>query len=192
MLREKVSRPESRFATSSFADAGFAAQMAVGANTVATRWLEFDRVDDIRQPHGILILLAGHMTRPRSVTAFTTDTFLKKWRFREAILCTRDWLQPAGVALQAADFDGTRQVGVVVLLKAWRDIPLPCLSVIRDRRLKEVALHYGDVAAASSARTNEVVQTALAAQVVLLPLLVAPQELENCLILLLGNSIGHA
>jgi hypothetical protein len=130
------------------------------------------------------------MARSGAVTAFATNTSLNEWRFRESILCSRDWLQPAGVALEAADFDGTRQVGVVVLLKTWRDIPLPCLSVIRDRRLKEVALHYGDVAAASCARTNEVVQTALAAQVVLLPLLVTPQELENCLIFLLGNSIG--
>ncbi len=132
------------------------------------------------------------MARPLTVTAFATDTSLKKRRFRKAILCSLDWLELAGVAFQAADFDGTGKVNVVVLLKTWRDVPFARLGVVGDRCLKQVASQHGDVTAACRTRTNEVVQAALAAQIITRAPFTFPQVLEKRLSLLFGNSVGHA
>ena len=142
VIRQEISRFESRMCTPGSANTGFAAQVAVGTDAVATGWVELGRVDNVRQAHRVPVLLTENMARPLTVTAFATDTSLKKRCFCKAVLCSLDWLELARVAFQAADFDGTGKVSVVVLLKTWRDIPFACLRVVGDRRLEQVACQH--------------------------------------------------
>ena len=111
--------------------------------------------DNVRQTSRVPVLLAGDMARSLPVTAFATDTCLKKRRFCKTVLSSLDRLDLAGVAFQAADFDGAGKMNMVVQLKSWRDIPFACLGEVGDRRLEQVASQHGDVTAACRTRTDE-------------------------------------
>src|SRR5216684_5007799 len=128
--------------------------MALGANAVPAGRIEFGRVNDPRRPFAISRGHQGNMLPARAVASLATDTVLQKWRVAETILRACDRLKPAGMTLQAASLDRSRQIDRRIAPVTRGDIPFRAVRIVGNRRLEQEPVEGKSVAAANSAGSN--------------------------------------
>src|SRR6185436_5150740 len=112
-------------------------QMALRANRVPARRVEFGRVDDFTRPGCPARSHLRDVISPRPVASLARDSAFEKGRSAEPVLDAGQWLQPAGVALQAGRLHRARQVNGPVLPITRRDVPFRSRGVVRDWGLEQ-------------------------------------------------------
>src|SRR5580704_12854397 len=95
------------------------------------------------------------MLLARAVASLATDAVLQKRRIAETILRAYDRLKTAGMTLQAASLNRSRQIDRRIAPVTRRNIPLRVGRIIGDWRLKQEPVEGRSVTAANSARSNE-------------------------------------
>ena len=116
------------FAAGAF-DTGFAREMALGADRIAARRLEFRRVDHLA--------LAFDVERAGPVAALAGHAILFEGRIGVGVLRALAPARLTGMAGQARGFDGAIPARDGVALVSRRHVPLAGLGVPRDRCLEE-------------------------------------------------------